>query len=131
MDTLIGRKLVKVERLGWHQDGEPDDVSVGPVHLVFEGDRGIFFAGRSDWTLELMETDPGDRAWLNAYKYDWYGSRWTLRDASNEAPFASMVAQRLLALEPVRDQVGDVIGLNLAFDGHTLVLKTWEGEVTT
>ena len=29
---------------------------VGPVHLVFDRGRGIFLAGRSDWSLELTET---------------------------------------------------------------------------
>ena len=69
MDALIGRKLVKVERLGWCQAGVPDDFSVGPVHLVFEGGQGMFLAGRSDWSLDLVETCPEDHAWLDTY--DW------------------------------------------------------------
>lgn len=38
MDALIGRKLVKFERLGWHQAGGLDDASVGaasPSHDQF------------------------------------------------------------------------------------------------
>ena len=131
MDALIGRKLLKVERLGWHQDGALDDRSVGPVHLVFEGDLGLFLAGRSDWSLQVVETHPGDRAWLDAYDYDWYGSRWMLRDASDEVPFASMLAKRLIAVEPMLNQVDELIGLELDFDGDALTLKTWEGEVAT
>lgn len=131
MDTLIGRKLVKVERLGWYQAGDLDDLSVGPVHLVFEGGHGIFLAGRSDWSLEFVETAPGDSAWLDAYDYDWSGSRWRLRDASSESPFAAVIAKPLFELERVRNQVDEVIGLNLNFQGQTLGLQTWEGEVTT
>jgi len=131
MDALIGRKLVKVERLGWHRDGELDDRSVGPVHLVFEEDLGLFLAGRSDWSLDVVETHSGDRAWLDDYDYDCYRSRWMLRDASDEVPFTSMLAKRLVALGPVLNQVDQVIGLELDFDGDALTLKTWEGEVAT
>lgn len=131
MDALIGRKLVKVERLGWHQAGDLDDVSVGPVHLVFEGEQGLLLAARSDWSLDLTETCTADRTWLNAYDYDWYGSRWVLRDASSEPPFASVMARHLRALQPVLNQVNEVTGLELSFDGQALTLETWEGEVTT
>jgi hypothetical protein len=131
MGTLIGRRLMKVERLGWHRDGELDDRSVGPVHLVFEGGHGIFLAGGGDWSLESMQTGPGDSAWLNAYDYDWHGSRWLLRDASSESPFAPMVAKPLSSLEPMRNEVDEAIGLTFNFGGQTLTLRTWEGEVTT
>ncbi|MFI6079204.1 hypothetical protein ACIA5C_47660 [Actinoplanes sp. NPDC051343] len=131
MEMLIGRKLVRVQRLSWHQPGEADNLSVGPVHLVFEGGQGIFFAGGSDWSLELVETDPESRVWLDVYDYDWYGSRWLLRDASGEPPFAAVVAQPFVAMEPVRNEVDQVIGVNLNFGGQTLTLQTWGGEVTT
>lgn len=111
MDALIGRKLVKVERLGWHRAGELDDVSVGPVHLVFQGGRGLLLAGRADWSLELTETCTEDRTWLDAYDYDWHGSRWMLRDASSESPFASVVAECLRALQPMLNQANEVTGL--------------------
>ncbi|XVV10811.1 hypothetical protein ACQP2X_39115 [Actinoplanes sp. CA-131856] len=131
MDTLIGRKLVKVERLGWHQAGELDDPSVGPIHLVFEGCHGIFFSGASDWSLEVVETAPGSTGWLDAYDYVWDGSRWSLRDASVEAPFAAVIGEPLAGGESIRNEVDEVIGLHLTFGGKVLTLKTWEGEVKT
>ena len=131
MDALIGRMLVKVERLGWHQAGDLDDVSVGPVHLLFEGERGLLLAGRTDWSLNLTETCTADRTWLDAYDYDWYGSRWVLRDASSEPPFAPVIAKPLRAVQPVLNQVNEVTGLELSFAGHVLTLETREGEVTT
>lgn len=129
--ALIGRGLVKVERLGWCESGALAERAVGPVHLVFDGGRGLFVSGRSDWSLEVVETAPGDSAWLTAYDYDWHGSRWVLRDASGEAPFAAVIAERLAALEPVRDEVGEVVGLDLGFGGRTVTLRMSEGEVTT
>jgi hypothetical protein len=53
------------------------------------------------------------------------------RDASTEPPFASVVARPLGELEPIRNEVNEVIGLRLDFDGQILTLKTWQGEVKT
>ncbi|GIF26631.1 hypothetical protein BJ973_001076 [Actinoplanes tereljensis] len=131
MDALVGRKLVKAERLGWCLAGKPDDLSAGPVHLVFEGGQGILLDGQSDWSLKLMETYPEDRTWLDAYDYDWEGARWLLRDASSEPPFAAVMARHLVALEPTYNEVNEMTGLSLNFDGHPLTLKTREGEVVT
>jgi hypothetical protein len=131
MHALIGRKIVKVVRLAWHQTDEPDDLSVGPVQLVFEGGRGLLLAGRSDWTLEIVETYPGDDKWLDPYDYDHDGGRWLSRDASNEPPFASVIARPLAELGPLLNEVNEVIGLRLDFHGQILTLKTWQGEVTT
>lgn len=59
MDALISHRLAKVTRLAWHQPGDPTDFKVGPVHLVFDDGRGLLLAGRSDWTLEFIQTEPG------------------------------------------------------------------------
>ncbi|WP_067697432.1 hypothetical protein [Actinoplanes awajinensis] len=131
MDALIGRKLVRVERLAWHYAGGVAKANVGPVHLVFEGDRGILLAGRADWSLEVVETCAVDRSWLDDYDYDWDGSRWLLRDASSEPPFASLMTRRLRALQPMHNEIDEVTGLELDFDGQALTLATWEGEITT
>ncbi|MEU7867371.1 hypothetical protein [Dactylosporangium sp. NPDC049140] len=131
MDAMIGRKLVKVVRLAWHWAAEPDDLSVGPVHLVFSDGRGLLLAGRSDWTLNLVGTDPGDDRWLDPYDYDHDGGRWLPRDASTEPPFASVSARPLTELASIRNEVNEVIGLRLDFDGQILTLKTWQGEVKT
>ncbi|MFG2043854.1 hypothetical protein [Dactylosporangium sp. NPDC048998] len=131
MDALIGRRLVKVVRLAWHWADEPDDLSVGPVQLVFDDGRGLLLAGRSDWTLELVETYPGDDRWLAPYDYDYDGGRWLSRDASTEPPFASVIARPLNELRPIRNGVNEVIGLRLDLDGQILTLKTWQGEVKT
>jgi hypothetical protein len=116
MDALIGRKLVNVVRLAWHQAVGPDDLTVGPAHLVFEGGRGLFLAGRSDWALTFVETEPGYEGWLSAYDYD--GGRWLSRDASKEQPFAPVIARPLVGLEPILNAVNEVVGLVLEFDSQ-------------
>jgi hypothetical protein len=132
MDELVGSTLVKVERLGWRRPGEPGDLSVGPVHLVFEDGRGIFLGGRSDWSLELVQTSPEDNAWLDVYDYDGDGGwRWVLRDASTELPFTSVITKPLTALAPMHNEIGEMIGLRLNFGGQSLTLRTRQGEVTT
>lgn len=131
LDALIGHRLVKVVRLAWHWPGEPDELNVGPVLLVFDDGRGLLLHGRSDWTLALTETDPGDDGWLDPYNYDYEGGRWWSRDASAEPPFASLITRPLAHLEQIRNEVNEVIGLRLSFDGETLTLKTWQGEIKT
>jgi hypothetical protein len=129
VDALIGRRLAKVMRLAWHWPGEPDDLSVGPVHLVFDDGRGLFLSGRTDWSLEVVETDPNDDTWLATYDYDYDGGRWVPRDASTESPFVAVIARSLTGLESVRNEVQEVFGLRLDFDGQVLMLTTWEGEI--
>jgi hypothetical protein len=131
MDALVGRRLVKVVRLTWHWPGEPDEPNVGPVQLVFDDGRGLLLDGRSDWTLVLAETDPGDDGWRDPYDYDYDGGRWLSRDASAEPPFASVIARPLAHLEQLRNEVNEVIGLRLDFDGQMLTLETWQGEIKT
>ena len=130
MDALIGSKLVKVVRLAWHQAGEPDDLSVGPVHLVFADGRGLFLAGRSDWALKIVETHPDDESWLSPYEYDYNGGRWLSRDASHELPFATVIATPLGGLALIRNELNELVGLTLEFENQTLTLRTWRGEVT-
>ena len=127
---LIGRQLVKVVRLAWRQAGEPDDLTVGLVHLVFDDGRGLLLAGRSDWTLKIVETHPGDDSWLTDYDYDYDGGRWLSRDASNELPFASVIGGSLVGLASIPNECDEVVGLMLEFVGQTLALRMWQGEVT-
>ncbi|WP_422738923.1 hypothetical protein ACN263_06565 [Micromonospora sp. WMMD729] len=127
MDALVGRRLVKVVRLGWHRPGEPDEPDVGPVLLVFDDGRGLLLDGRSDWTLGLTETYPGDDGLPDPYDYD--GGRWLSRDASAEPPFASVITRPLAHLEEIRNDVNEVTGLRLDFDGQMLTLTTWQGEI--
>ncbi|MGC1211712.1 MAG: hypothetical protein WA890_10685 [Micromonospora sp.] len=131
MDALISHRLAKVTRLAWHQPGDPTDFKVGPVHLVFDDGRGLLLAGRSDWSLEFIQTEQGDEGWLSAYDYDYLGGRWIARDASTEPPFASVIALPLVDWAPTFNAVNEVVGLKLHFDGQQLTLRTWEGEVTT
>ncbi|WP_238009530.1 hypothetical protein KZZ52_26980 [Dactylosporangium sp. AC04546] len=131
MDALIGRRLVKVVRLAWHWADEPDDLGVGPAQLVFDEGRGLLVASRSDWTLKLVETCPGDDTWLDPYNYDYDGGRWLSRDASAEPPFASVIARPLADLGQIRNEIDEVVGIRLDFDGQILTLKTWQGEIKT
>ncbi|WP_426513199.1 hypothetical protein ACPPVO_22790 [Dactylosporangium sp. McL0621] len=91
--------------------------------------QGLFLAGQSDWTLNLAETCPGDDRWLDPYDYD--GGRRLPRDASTEPPFASVSARPLTELASIRNEINEVIGLRLDFDGQILTLKTWQGKVKT
>lgn len=125
--ALIGRTLVRVERLGW----PGHDPGVGPVHLVFDDGRGLLLEARSDWSLEQVATGPADRTWLDTSDYEWEGARWSLRDASAEPPFAAVIGLALVSLAPVHNEVGEVTGLHLDLGGHRLSIATWEGEVTT
>ncbi|MGA3562194.1 hypothetical protein [Melissospora conviva] len=131
MDALISHRLAKVTRLAWDQPGDPSDFNAGPVHLVFDDGRGLLLDGRSDWTLEFIQTEPGDEKWLSVYDYDYLGGRWIARDASTEPPFASVIALPLVDWAPTFNAVGEVVGLRLDFHGQQLTLRTWEGEVTT
>ena len=88
-------------------------------------------AGRSDWTLKLVETQPGDDRWLDPYDYDYDGGRWLSRDASTGPPFASAIARPLDEVGPIRNEVNELIGFRLDFDGRILTLKTWQGEIKT
>ncbi|WP_285472765.1 hypothetical protein [Actinoplanes sp. NBRC 101535] len=123
--------LAKVERWSWRQIGEPENPSAGPVHLLFADGSGILIDGRSDWSLEMTETTREDDAWRARFDYDVEGSRWSVRDASRESPFLPVLGRRLTSLEPIHNEVGEVTGLRLDFDGRLITLNTWQGEVTT
>jgi hypothetical protein len=129
MDALVGRRLVKVVRLAWHPPNEPAELTVGPVQLVFDDGRGALLDSRSDWTLEVTETVADDERFLDPYDYDYNGGRWVSRDASTEPPFASVIERHLAEVEQIRNEVNDVMGIRLDFEGKILTLKTWQGEI--
>ncbi|MET8835095.1 hypothetical protein ABZV78_14430 [Micromonospora sp. NPDC004540] len=134
VEALVGHRLASVTRLAWHQPGEPVELvksNVGPVHLVFDGGRGLLVDGRSDWTLRCTETAPGDEAWLATYDYDWDGARWLPRDASAEAPFGAVIGKSLTDWAPVLNEVNELVGIELEFEGERVNLRLWEGELTT
>ncbi|MFF5234947.1 hypothetical protein [Dactylosporangium sp. NPDC000521] len=120
-----------IVRLAWHWPGDPVEVNVGPVKLVFDDGRGLVLEGRSDWALRLTETSAGDDGWRDRYDYDYDGGRWLPRDASAEPPFASVMSRTLTHLELLRDEFDEPTGLSLDLDGRPLTLKLWEGEITT
>jgi hypothetical protein len=129
MDSLIGRELVKVVRLAWRRADGRGDPQSGPVQLVFDDGRGLVLCGRSDWTVRLVWTGPHDDSWLAAYDYVHDGGRWLARDASMEFPFASFIGRRLDDLDPVLNELDEVVGLRLDFACQILTLSLWEGEV--
>jgi hypothetical protein len=131
MSALIGRRLVKVVRLAWHPLGRPARLNAGPALLVFDDGRAVLLDGDCDWTLEVTHTAFDDTRWFERYDYDWDGSRWLSRDASAEPPFASVMARRLSAVEPLYDDVDQLMGVKLDFEHQVLTLRTWQGEIET
>jgi hypothetical protein len=129
MDILIGCRLAAVTRLAWHWPGDPVDLTTGPVHLVVDDGRGLLFDGRSDWSLTIVPTAPGDESWRSAYDYDFDGGRWAGRDASGEEPFASVIAGVLSGWDPERDEAGQLVGGTLQVGGRAVRLGLWQGEV--
>jgi hypothetical protein len=95
VDDFVGRNLVAVERLAWRGADGSSDQRIGPIHLHFDGGRGAFFSGGTDWTFQSMMTRAGDESWLSPYLYEDDGRRWTIRDAAQEPPFADVRGARL------------------------------------
>ncbi|MEV6350794.1 hypothetical protein [Actinoplanes sp. NPDC051851] len=129
MDMLIGCRLAAVTRLAWYRPGDPVDLATGPVHLVVDDGRGLLFDGRSDWSLAIVPTAPGDESWRSAYDYGFDGGRWAGRDASGEDPFASVIARVLSGWDPERDEAGQLVGGTLYVGDRAVRLSLWQGEV--
>ncbi|GIF05974.1 hypothetical protein [Actinoplanes siamensis] len=129
MDMLIGCRLAVVTRLAWHWPGAPVDLTTGPVHLVVDDGRGLLFDGRSDWSLAIVPTAPGDESWRSAYHYDFDGGRWARWDASDEEPFASAIGGMLSGWDPERDEAGQLVGGILHVGDQAVRLGLWQGEV--
>jgi hypothetical protein len=127
----IGRRLRAVERLSWTGAEGSSDPSVGPAHLHFDGGVGLFLSGATDWCLDVDLTRAGDESWLVQYSYVDPAGRWTLRDASSEEPFAGLVGLRLESCRGVRNEVGELVGLELTFDDQAIHLGMHEGELRT
>jgi hypothetical protein len=131
VDELFGRSLVEVERLSWTSADGSVDPRVGPIHLHFDGGRGAFLSGETDYTLGVRTTQAGDESWLVPYQYEVEGGRWATRDAFDEPPFVGLRGARLESCESVRNEMGEQVGVTLRFDLGTVALTLAEGEVTT
>lgn len=127
VEELLNHRLVAVERLCWDGAGRRD---VGPVRLVFDTGHALVLAGGSAWTLDYRVTGPGDDSWLGPFGYVMDGHRWVLRSATNEEPFAGSVGGALTDWQPVLNDVQEVVGLRLWFDGRELVLRLRNGELS-
>lgn len=99
MDEVIGARLLAVTRLSWPDSGTPTSLASGPTHLVFEDDRAVLITCRSDWSLEMVEVNPGSD-WLQPFAYEVDGRSWVARDASSENPFDTAVGRALIGWEP-------------------------------
>lgn len=131
LDEVMGRRLRAVERFAWRSDdGSPSTPEVGSVHMWFEGGRGVHVDGGSDWTLRCSVTEPGDDGWIGTYLYD-NGGRWVIRAATDEQPFADLAGSRLTSVAARLNEVGEVVGLDLNFEGRNVSLSLHEGEITT
>jgi hypothetical protein len=131
VDGFIGGRLSGVTRLAWRWPGDPADLADGPVHLLFDDGRGVFLDCRSDWSVRITATPPGDLSWFDPYDYDYDGGRWVARDASGEEPFDAVVARTLTGWVPEFNPVSELVGVELVFDGRRLRLTMWEGELRT
>ena len=106
-------------------------MAVGSVHMSFDGNFPVHFDGASDWTLRCHVSRPGDNSWMNQYGYA-EGGRWSIRDASQEMPFVGAVGRRLLAAEPITNEMQEAVGTGLTFEGKTAVrLVVANGEIGT
>jgi hypothetical protein len=76
-------------------------------------------------------TGPGDDSWLSAYRYDVGGDRWVLRDGAAEEPFVDAVQATLDDWQVVLNEMQEVVGLRLWFDGQEVPLIVREGEIST
>jgi hypothetical protein len=54
--------LLAVERLAWSGADGTRNLRVGPVHMHFDGGRGAFLSGGTDWTLGVELTRAGDES---------------------------------------------------------------------
>jgi hypothetical protein len=131
VDALVGRTLVAVERVSWTDADGSANPRVGPIHLHFDGGQGAFLSGETDWTLGVRPTRAGDESWLVPYQYDYEGSRWVIRDATEEQPFQGFRGARLDGCESVRNEMGEQVGVTFVFDVGTVSLRLDDGEVAT
>lgn len=127
----IGRRLRAVERLVWTQVDGSSDPRVGPAHLHFDGGVGLFLSGATDWCLDVDLTRAGDESWLVPFDHVDPAGRWTLRDANREQPFAAALDKLLVGFEAIRNEVGELVGLSLLFEGDTVELRVHRGELRT
>jgi hypothetical protein len=131
VEELLGRRLVAVERLSWQTEDGKSSPDVGPLRLVFDDGQGLVVEGGSDWTLNVRITRPHENSWVDAYAYDFGAGRWVLRDAGKEAPFSGAMGGALTGWQPDYNEVQEVVGLRLWFDGHKISLTQSGGEVRT
>ena len=127
----MGSRLRAIERFAWHaDDGSPPQREVDSAHLWFEDGRGVHLDAKSDWSLAWSVSEPGDDTWLGSYAYKFHG-RWVIRDASSEAPFAPVVGMRLTEATPLFNEVHEMVGVVLNFEGTIVSFSTWCGEIST
>jgi len=131
VEELLSHRLVAVERLSWEPVGISGRREVGPVRLVFDNGYSLVLSGSTAWTLNMRVTSPGDDSWLNTYGYDLGDGRWVMRDAGAEGPFAHAMGVTLTDWQAVHNEVQEIVGLRLSFDGREVPLVVREGEVTT
>lgn len=128
---VVGSRLRAVERFAWHSaDGSTPNLHSGSVHLWFDDGRCAHLDVASDWTLRWSVTGAGDTSWLKPFDYECYG-RWIIRDASAEEPFKDARGKRLTSAHALLDEVGEVTGTRLVFEGSECRLTSWEGEIDT
>ena len=99
--------------------------------MHFDGGRGAFLSGETDFTLGVRTTPAGDESWLVPYLYEVEGGRWVMRDAFDEPPFVGLRGARLESCESVRNEMGEQVGVTLRFDLGTVALNLADGEVAT
>lgn len=101
------------------------------MRRVFDNGYGLALRGSTAWTLDVWVTSPGDDSWLNTYDYDLGDGRWLPSDAGPEDPFADAMGATLTDWQAVHNDVQEIVGLRLSFNGREMPLVVREGEVTT
>jgi len=131
IEELLNHRLVLLRDCRGSPSASQAAARLGPVRMVFDNGCGLALTGSTAWTLDMRVTSPGDDSWLNTYDYDLGDGRWVLRDAGAEDPFAEAMGATLTDWHAVHNEVQEVGGLRLSFDGCEMSLMVREGEVTT
>jgi hypothetical protein len=113
----IGRRVVGLKALSY-ADSESGASNFAPDSyvLLFGDDASIIITSATDWTLEV---EPG--TWPSLPNWAWPPESWRFEDA--DSPLGSPGFDVIRGLAEIRNEVGEVVGVEVTFDRGTLRLR--------